>query len=211
MPLKTAWRRCKLRRQVSPPTRGESWGGYRTVVADPPWPILGPGGGRSRVKPAYPLMQLEQIKLLGVADAVASDAHLYLWTTQQFVCAARQVAEAWGFAPAVLHVWCKPGLGAGGRFRPNTEFFWFCQRGYDRLPVTRRDVGTWHSWKRGPHSAKPDEFFALVESVSPGPYLELFSRRERGGWDSWGDESANSSGLKLGPGMPLLEPGRGRS
>lgn len=170
---------------------------YPTVVADPPWPILGAGGSSSRVKPAYPTMQLEQIKLLGVADVAAADAHLYLWTPQQFVCQAREVAEAWGFAPAVLHVWCKPGLGAGGRFRPNTEFFWFCQRGYERLPVTRRDLGTWHQWKRGQHSVKPDEFFDMVESVSPGPYLEMFARRERLGWDSWGDESANSSGLRI--------------
>lgn len=170
---------------------------YATIVADPPWPILGSGGSSSRVKPPYPSMQLEQMKMLRVVEAAAEDAHLYLWTTQQFVCASREVAEAWGFAPAVLHVWCKPGLGAGGRFRPNTEFFWFCERGYRRLPIARRDVGTWHRWPRGGHSTKPEPFFELVESVSPGPYLELFARRERPGWRSWGDESLNSSGARL--------------
>ena len=142
-------------------------------------------------------MQIEQIKLLGVAGAAANDAHLYLWTPQMFIFEAKQVAEAWGFKPTVLHVWCKAGLGAGGRWRPNTEFFWFCERGYKRLPIRRRDLGTWHAWKRGEHSVKPDEFFDMVESVSPGRYLDLFSRRERPGWDSWGDESANSSGLEL--------------
>lgn len=40
-------------------------------------------------------------------------------------------------------------------------------------------------------------FYDVVEQVSPGPYLEMFSRRERLGWDSWGDQSANSSGLEL--------------
>ncbi|HEY8502775.1 MAG TPA: MT-A70 family methyltransferase [Solirubrobacterales bacterium] len=170
---------------------------YATIVADPPWPILGPGGSRSRVKPPYPLMQLEQIKLLRVSEVALEDGHLYLWTTQQFVCESRKVAEAWGFAPTTLHVWCKPGLGAGGRFRPNTEYFWFCERGYRRLPVLRRDLGTWHRWSRGAHSNKPDSFFDLVESVSPGPYLEIFARQERAGWHSWGDESRNSSGLSL--------------
>ena len=170
---------------------------YPTIVADPPWPILGPGGSTSRVKPPYPIMQVEQIKLLRVDQVAAADAHLYLWTTQRFICQARQVAEAWGFSPAILHVWCKPGLGAGARFRPNAEYFWFCERGYNRLPITRRDVGTWHSWPRGAHSAKPAPFFELVESVSPGPYLELFARNERRGWHSWGDESLNSSGLTL--------------
>jgi N6-adenosine-specific RNA methylase IME4 len=145
-------------------------------------------------------MQLEQMKLLRVSEAAAEDAHLYLWTTQRFVCASREIAEAWGFSPTVLHTWCKPGLGAGGRFRPNTEFFWFCERGYRRLPITRRDVGTWHRWPRGGHSIKPEAFFELVESVSPGPYLELFARRERPCWRSWGDESLNSAGLALSAG-----------
>ena len=31
-------------------------------------------------------------------------------------------------------------------------------------------------------------FLDLVEQVSPGPYLELFARRKRIGWDVWGDE-----------------------
>lgn len=49
----------------------------------------------------------------------------------------------------------------------------------------------WWSWPRGSHSAKPDAFLDVVESVSPGPYLELFARRQRLGWDTWGDEALN--------------------
>lgn len=29
----------------------------------------------------------------------------------------------------------------------------------------------------------------IVESVSPGPYLEMFARRQRLGWDTWGNEA----------------------
>jgi N6-adenosine-specific RNA methylase IME4 len=29
----------------------------------------------------------------------------------------------------------------------------------------------------------------LVEQVSPGPYLEMFARRNRLGWDTWGNEA----------------------
>ncbi len=32
-------------------------------------------------------------------------------------------------------------------------------------------------------------FLDIVESVSPGPYLEMFSRRARLGWETWGDEA----------------------
>ena len=38
-------------------------------------------------------------------------------------------------------------------------------------------------------SAKPEAFIDLVEQVSPGPYLELFARRQRLGWDTWGNEA----------------------
>ena len=41
------------------------------------------------------------------------------------------------------------------------------------------------------HSAKPDEIYARVQELSPGPYLELFARPSpaRGElWDSWGIE-----------------------
>ena len=39
------------------------------------------------------------------------------------------------------------------------------------------------------HSSKPEAFLDLVEQVSPGPYLELFARRQRLGWDTWGNEA----------------------
>ena len=31
-------------------------------------------------------------------------------------------------------------------------------------------------------------FYEIVEQASPGPYLELFARRDRAGWTSWGNE-----------------------
>jgi N6-adenosine-specific RNA methylase IME4 len=58
-------------------------------------------------------------------------------------------------------------------------------RSHDAEPVETR----WFTWPRGVHSAKPDAFLDLVEQVSPGPYLELFARRQRLGWDTWGNEA----------------------
>lgn len=55
--------------------------------------------------------------------------------------------------------------------------------------ATGRASGRWFQWPRGEHSAKPEAFLDLVEQVSPGPYLELFARRNRLGWDTWGNES----------------------
>ena len=53
----------------------------------------------------------------------------------------------------------------------------------------------WFQWPRGPHSAKPEAFLDLVEQVSAGPYVELFARRARFGWDYWGDESLGTAEL----------------
>lgn len=38
------------------------------------------------------------------------------------------------------------------------------------------------------HSRKPDCVHERIERLVVGPYLELFARQRRRGWDSWGDE-----------------------
>jgi N6-adenosine-specific RNA methylase IME4 len=189
---------------------------YSTIVADPPWPQArsGPrsrekrGGPRewkagTKAKLPYETMTVEDIAAMPVADASAVDAHLYLWTTNRFVEEAFTVARAWGFRYSTLLPWCKSpmGLGPGGAFAITAEFCLYCRRG-SLAPLQRRP-SSWFAFKRVmangsvKHSAKPDPFYDIVEQVSPGPYLELFARRERLGWDTWGDQSANSSGLQL--------------
>lgn len=66
------------------------------------------------------------------------------------------------------------------------------EKGKDRKPprpLEERVDSRWFVWPRGRHSEKPEAFFDLVERVSPGPYLELFARRQRLGWDTWGNEA----------------------
>jgi N6-adenosine-specific RNA methylase IME4 len=65
----------------------------------------------------------------------------------------------------------------------------------DITPEPVRHPTCWFQWKRGAHSQKPEHFLDLVEQVSPGPYVELFARRHRMGWDVWGNESANTATL----------------
>ncbi len=174
---------------------------YTTIVADPPWALewnANVGNGRSgRRGLPYPTMTLEEICALSVNDLAERDAHLWLWTTATFLWDAPRVALSWGFRPTYTLTWAKPGIGVGGRFRHSAEFLLFCERG-GALPIKRRDAGTWFGWPKGEHSAKPDAFYDLVESVSPGPYLEMFARRARFGWDYWGDESLGTAELGAG-------------
>lgn len=176
---------------------------YSTVVVDPPWPQKGGGtlrgregfldaGGRSDPLP-YPTMTLDEICALDVP--AARDAHCYLWTTSGFLGAAFEVLAAWGFTYSTTLVWAKApiGHGLGGAYGIATEFVLFGRRG--SLPALTKVGRNWFTWKRPydergkpRHSAKPPEFFRLVESVSPGPRLEMFARDLRAGWDGWGDE-----------------------
>lgn len=165
---------------------------YRTIVADPPWEVqAGPGwasNGKSR-ELTYPTMSLQEIEGLPVESFADDSAHLYLWTINKYIEQTYAIARAWGFSPSCLLTWCKPphGLGLGGTFVQTTEFCLFARRG--TCPATRRIETSWFHWPRGRHSAKPEAFIDLVESISPGPYLELFARRNRLGWHTWGNEA----------------------
>jgi N6-adenosine-specific RNA methylase IME4 len=150
----------------------------------------------------YGTMTIEEIEALPVESFAEDDAHLYLWTTNAYVEAAYDVARAWGFRPVTLLTWCKPpmGLGMGGAFVQTTEFAVFARCGKDVRQA--RSETTWWRWSRGydgrgkpAHSVKPDAFLDVVEQISPGPYLELFARRARFGWDYWGDESLGTADL----------------
>lgn len=89
--------------------------------------------------------------------------------------------------------------GLGGAHGITSEYFLYARRG---KPAERRHTGTWHQWKRHyenghpSHSSKPDHFYDLVEQVNDGPYVELFSRRHRLGWDVHGFDSANTATLE---------------
>lgn len=177
---------------------------YATIVVDPPWevnagPLCGREGfgdatGKSRPL-AYPSMSVVDIAALPIAELAAQDAHLYLWTINRYLDDAFDVARAWGFNYSTLLTWAKNpmGGGLGGCYGISTEFVLFCRRG--SLRATDRIGTTWFNWKRPydergkpRHSAKPVDFFSMVERVSPGPRVELFARNPRPGWDSWGNE-----------------------
>ncbi len=177
---------------------------YKTIVADPPWAyettlaVTGNADGRTKQRGRsgtdYQTMSIDQISCLSVSDVADSDAHLYLWTTNTHLEHAWSIARVWGFTPKNLLTWCKKpkGLIGFGTFSQSTEFVLFASKG--KTIGIGRSATTWFEWPRTlAHSAKPDAFIDLVEQVSPGPYLELFARRARFGWDYWGDESLQTA------------------
>lgn len=195
---------------------------YRTIVADPPWDVkAGPRSGAYKVVNgkqvwnldpgkksrdlAYPPMTLQAIKDLPVSDLVERDAHLYLWTTNGYLPHAFDVIRSWDFVYSTTIVWGKTpfgGGGLGGKWRITTEFLLHATRG--SLAGTGEIIGTWFHEKRPyeggypKHSKKPASFQDRIEQVSPGPYLELFARSQRLGWDTYGNEALGHVELPSG-------------
>jgi N6-adenosine-specific RNA methylase IME4 len=165
---------------------------YRTILADPPWDIQQVGTlGANR---HYSLMTLDKIKAMPVASLAEDDAHLWLWTTNAALESAYQVVRAWGFEPRSIMTWMKPRLGLGYYLRNCTEQLLFGTRG--KAPIQFKAQPNWLFAARQEHSHKPEEVYGIIERCSPGPYVELFARRPREGWDVWGDEVA--SDIKFG-------------
>lgn len=180
-------------------------GQYTTILADPPWKFQNRTG---KVAPEhrrllrYPTMELKEILELPVSKIAAAKSHLYLWVPNALLMEGLRVMEAWGFTYKTNLVWYKvrkdggpDGRGVGFYFRNVTELILFGVRGSMRtLPPGRSQVNLFSTRKRE-HSRKPDEIYDLIESCSPGPYLELFARFRRPGWYQWGNEDVEENSL----------------
>jgi len=173
---------------------------YKTVLADPPWQFQNRTGKMApehKRLNRYPTMKLEEIMALPVQEVVDDTAHLYLWVPNALLAEGLKVMEAWGFTYKTNLIWYKirkdggpDRRGVGFYFRNVTEIILFGVRGKNArtLPPARSQENIISSRKRE-HSRKPDEQYDLIESCSPGPFLEMFARGARDGWDVWGNQA----------------------
>jgi len=173
---------------------------FKTILADPPWRFQNRTG---KIAPEhkrlnrYGTMELPEICSLPVSDASAETAHLYLWVPNALLPDGLKVMKSWGFQYKSNLIWHKirkdggsDGRGVGFYFRNVTEILLFGTKGKNArtLQAGRSQVNLLGTRKRE-HSRKPDEFYDLVESCSPGPRLEMFARGSRDGWASWGNQA----------------------
>lgn len=188
--------------------------GYNVILCDAPWKtkagrqLQGYRMGEGKQKfvalnnkardLSYPTMSVKEIKALDVKSISADNAHLFFWTTNQYLPQAFEIIKEWGFKYSTTLVWAKKpmGGGLGGTFGVTTEYLIFATKG--KLKSCERIIGTWFEVKRKYvngypcHSKKPDFFYELIEKVSPGKRLEMFARNNRKGWDVFGNECENS-------------------
>lgn len=205
----------------------KSKGPYATILADPPWRFQNSTG---KVAPEhrrllrYPTMELQEIMELPVPKLAAARSHLYLWVPNALLMEGLQVMKAWGFTYKSNVVWFKvrkdggpDGRGVGFYFRNVTELVLFGVRGSMRTLQPGRTQVNMLATRKREHSRKPDEIFDIIEACSPGPYLELFARFRRAGWDQWGNEDVEQNTTQnvahrkghIDPQLRLLESPRG--
>lgn len=175
-----------------------------TLLSDPPWQFQDSGtrlapeyAGSQRAEAHYQTMPLEAIAAINVVRWAKPDALLFLWAPNAFVLdgSATYVCRAWGFEPKQIIPWVKTDRAGkpravGGHYTGVcTEPLIVAARGAAASLVTRKMVPGVIIAPIGRHSAKPDASYALIESITEGPCLELFARRkysER--WSVMGDQ-----------------------
>jgi len=172
-------------------------GKYRTIVVDPPWPIE---KIIREVRPNqdvfdYPIQTLDEIESgkftkAGEIPKMADDnCHLFLWTTQKFLQHSFKIIEKWGFNYIFTMVWHKDGgFQPYGLPQYNCEFVVYGRKGSTKFIDTKK-FDCCFIGKRREHSRKPDEFYETLVRVCPGPIADVFSRENREGIDSYGNES----------------------
>lgn len=168
---------------------------YNTVVIDPPWPLSMANGNKRRKNSAkklpYETMTLKEIESFPISDFCEKGCHVYLWTTNKFLRKSFEVFDKWGIKFHLILTAVKPsGLCPNMGYTFATEF---CLLGFYGSPALKWKAISCLNWfeifnTKGKHSRKPDVFYDKVERMSHAPYIDIFSRKNRKGWDSYGDE-----------------------
>ena len=182
---------------------------YGAILADPPWRYLtwdkrttvGLARANGLVTGHYTTMPTEDIAALPLGELAATDCSLFLWVTWPNLLDGLEIIKAWGFEfKTAAFVWTKahanqlelfrddidPYMGLGHWTRANSEPCLLATRG--RPKRRSADVRQAIIEPRREHSRKPDGIHQRIERLVAGPYLELFARQRRPGWDYWGNE-----------------------
>ncbi len=172
---------------------------YGVIYADPPWHFRNyseRGEGRNATS-HYDCLSIGELCALPVADWAADDCVLFLWAVDPLLDQAFKVLQAWGFTfKTVAFYWVKTNkidtgtffTGLGYWTRANPEQCLLATRGSPKRVAT--DVQRLTVAPRREHSRKPEECYDRIERLVGGPYLELFARQPRPGWDAWGNETS---------------------
>lgn len=176
---------------------------YNTVVIDPPWPISMTGkmkiDNKRASKLPYKTMTIDEIGNFPIGNVCNRGAHVYIWTTNKMLRITFDILKEWGVNFHLVMPMIKPcGIAPCMGYVFASEF---CLLGFYGKPMQKFTSMGKLNWVKshpvaGKHSTKPDDFYKLVEEMSPEPRIDIFARRRRRDWDVWGNETDKFSQLK---------------
>jgi len=169
---------------------------YSVIYADPPWSFKtysNKGKDRSPEK-HYNVMNFKDICNLPVNKIANDNSVLLMWVIDPLLDKAFEVINAWGFKyKTVGFTWAKTNRKSEGYFtglgywtRGNPEMCLLATKGKPKR--LSKSVPQLVVEQRREHSRKPDIMYNHIENLLEGPYIELFARTQRNGWDSWGNQ-----------------------
>ena len=166
---------------------------HRVIYADPPWQYSDQRVGVMESTAAadhYPTMSVAELSALDVRSIAADDCVLFCWATFPLLPDALEVVRAWGFKYKTAFVWAKGRPNFGHYHDASAELLLVCTRGSATPEADVREAQI-QNFARGKHSAKPEQFRALIDRLYPhGARIELFRRGAApDGWKVWGNES----------------------
>jgi len=163
---------------------------YPVIYADPPWQYDHSKSDSRKIENHYPTMTIDEICDMPVNDLAAKDSILFLWTTSPKLEQGIRVVNAWGFNYITCAIWDKQKKGLGYYFRQNHEILLIGKRGNIPAPDPQNRPDSIVSIPKEKHSAKPHEFYEIIEKMYPSfSKIELFCRSPRDGWRVWGNQS----------------------
>ena len=170
---------------------------YNVIYADPPWSFktFSDKGKDRSPENHYNVMSLQDICNLPVNNIANDDSVLLMWVVDPLLDKAFKVIEAWGFKyKTVGFTWAKTNKKTTGFFtglgywtRGNPEMCLLATKGKPKR--ISKSVPQLVVEQRREHSRKPDIIYNHIENLLEGPYIELFARTQRSGWDSWGNQT----------------------
>ncbi|GAA6162587.1 MT-A70 family methyltransferase [Pelagimonas sp. KU-00592-HH] len=178
---------------------------YDLIMADCPWLYRNwsEAGEHKNASAQYSCMSIDDIRRLRVADLAAKDCVLWLWCTNPMIDVQIDVMKGWGFKFVTSGHWAKfteksfdrndnvisgkQHFGQGYCLRSAGEPFVIGATGNPKYSKSVRSVLMAAARQ---HSRKPDAAYREAEKLFPTATrrLDLFSREERKGWDSFGNE-----------------------
>lgn len=170
--------------------------GYSVILLDPAWSyeMYSEKGHAKSPHAHYSCMSMDELKALPVGHLAQPDATMVMWSVFPMMPQALELMAHYGFQFKTGGAWAKQSktgqkiaFGTGYIYRGAAEFWIVGTVGEPRLKS--KSVRNLIVAPVREHSRKPDQMHSDIERLWDGPYVEIFGRQQRAGWDVWGNEA----------------------